>query len=133
MKAAGANLVEFLEARIDEDEEAARDAAGWDLSGSVRAAGLWCREGVNSVIDSSRRLVVYGDGTPPGDAQADHIVRHDPARVLRECAAKRAMIAALVPVGDDAGRTWAPGSLAALGALVTIYSDHPDYREEWAL
>ena len=72
-------IVEFLEARLDEDEDVARDAAGWDSSGAVRDKGLWRSDGVNSVIDSARRMVVYGDGSAPDDSQATHIVRHDPA------------------------------------------------------
>lgn len=139
-------IEDFLNARLDEDEDAAQDAAGWDLSGSVRDAGLWCRDGVNSVIDSSRRRVVHGDGQAPQDAHAEHIARHDPARVLREVAAKRAIIEAAdeatgldisVDIDRGVGRRNMDedpyvGDLI-LRALAVVYSDHPDYRIEWAL
>lgn len=138
-------IEEFLLARIDEDEEAARDAAGWDLSGSVRAEGQWCREGVNSVIDSSQRLVVYGDGPAPEDMQAEHIIRHDPARVLRECAAKRALIdhasdATGLDMSVDMDRAVGRRDQdvdpylgdAMLRTIAAVYSDHPDYQQEWA-
>lgn len=137
-------IMEFLEARLAEDEEAAQDAAGWDRSGSVRNSGVWCREGVNSVVDSSRLLVVEGDGPAPGGSQAEHIVRHDPARVLREVVAKRAILAeypagfsldanyVVVRIGgrDMSAR---PPSAVFVRALASAYSDHPDYQKEWAL
>ncbi|MDV8005031.1 DUF6221 family protein [Rhodococcus sp. IEGM 1318] len=134
-------IVEFLEARLDEDEEVARDAAGWDSSGSVRDEGLWRRDGVNSVIDGARRMVVYGDGSAPDDSRAEHIVRHDPARVLRELAAKRAIIAEYVNecwVQDQGHRTaWTEGGQAAretaLRLFASTYSDHPEYQAEWAI
>lgn len=130
-------IVEFIEARLDEDEEAARDAAGWDQSGSVRDPGVWCREGVNSVIDSSRRLVIYGDGPAPEDSQVQHIVRQNPARVLREVAAKRKMLGMLAPSWphDDDRYTlgWQDAVWIALKTLASAYSDHPDYQEDWPI
>ncbi|MER2086525.1 DUF6221 family protein [Rhodococcus sp. (in: high G+C Gram-positive bacteria)] len=129
-------IVEFLEARLDEDEEVARDAAGWDSSGSVRDEGLWRRDGVNSVIDSARRMVVYGDGSAPDDSQATNIVRHDPARVLREVAAKRAIMAEHGIDQDpcdahDAMYESVPCDVIL--NLAAIYLDHPDYQAEWAI
>lgn len=126
------DIVEFLRARIDEDEQPALAAAGWDLSGSVRGSGVWSREGVNSVVDSSRRLVVNGDGPAPGVSQAEHIARHDPARVLRECAAKRAIIDT-IRLGHlsyngnlDEASFWID-----LRPLAAIYSDHSDFDPAW--
>lgn len=128
-------IVEFLEARLDEDEEVARDAAGWDSSGQVRDEGMWLREGVNSVIDSSRRMVVFGDGSAPDDSQATHIVRHDPACVLREVAAKRAIMAEHGIDEDpcdahDAMYESVPCDVIL--NLAAIYLDHPDYQPEWS-
>lgn len=145
-------IVEFLEARLDEDEEVARDAAGWDSSGSIRDEGLWHRDGVNSVIDSARRRVVHGDGSAPDDSKATHIVRHDPARVLREVAAKRAIIEphernTYYKFDDDSTGSCAECSSYCnedgcrnlvswpcdpLRALASAYADHPDYQQEWA-
>lgn len=140
-------IVEFLEARLDEDEETARDAAGWGSSGSVRDEGLWRRDGVNSVVDSSRRMVVFGDGSAPDDSKATHIAHFDPARTLRDVVAKRAILAQ-----EEAARsqfehvkssTTYPaievliGQVAALATVIrhlaSAYSDHPDYQQEWAL
>ncbi len=141
------DLVEFLSARLDEDDEAARDAAGWDPTGSSRAAGLWRRDGINSVIDSSDRLVIYGDGPAPTDAQAEHIARHDPARVLREVEAKRRILAYHRRPNESSWPQHCIGCGYAgpcddpitedindcpmLGDLAAVYSGHPDYQTRW--
>ena len=86
-------------------------------------------------------------------ADARHIARHDPARVLREIAAKRAIVAAHHPetpskYGHDVLRcavcqtergVWAedrhadPWPCLTLRHLAAVWSDHPDYRAEWAV
>ncbi|WP_405769372.1 DUF6221 family protein [Actinacidiphila glaucinigra] len=135
-------LVAFLRARLDEDYEAARltldvnamtaykrgkplprwvpspegDASIWDTDGTPRVKFVWARE-------------------------MDHIIRHDPARVVAEVAAKRLIvdqsaywerqaggnIAALTNTERAQRHTW----LAACRMLAAVYADHPDYREEW--
>ena len=78
----------------------------------------------------------------------------DPARVLRECEAKRRIVEAhpltrnVVPVWSGETPGVACANCAALGrgdgdivedigpcdtlcALASVYADHPDYREEW--
>lgn len=58
---------------------------------------------------------------------ADHIARHDPARVLAECAAKRAIVER-----ESGSRTKITyRRLMTLQDLASVYSNHPDYREEW--
>lgn len=63
-----------------------------------------------------------------------HIVRHDPARVLRDIAAKRQMFEECVRAVDGG-----PDGSAAAGLAVTVmkglaapYSTHPDYDRKWA-
>jgi hypothetical protein len=109
-------LTEFLLARIAEDEAAAR-AVGW-----------------------TPRWVMAHDlpDAPPGIVA--HIARHDPARVLAECAAKRR----IVELADDAtGLDMQVDSEFAaesrnevtspylgdviLRALAMPYADHADY------
>ena len=51
---------------------------------------------------------------------AGHIARHDPARVLAECDAKRRIVER---------RNHLDGP--TLRALAAVYADHPDWREEW--
>ncbi|MBM4517494.1 hypothetical protein GS432_19495 [Rhodococcus hoagii] len=127
------DIVTFLRARLDEDDEAARDAAGWDPTGSTRADGRWSREGINSVIDSSLRLIVYGDSPAPGDAQAEHIARHDPARVLREIEAKRRILDRAQELHDDPFDTvlFTEYVETVLPVMAATYSDHPDYQPHW--
>lgn len=137
------DLVEFLQARLDEDEGAALDAARCSPSRSDRDAGQWHRDGANSVIDSSDRLVVYGDGPAPYGTQAKHIARHDPARALQEVEANRRILDAWVEAAEELNRhieAGAPpqacfGTLHALGQVVksvaAVHSDHPDYQPHW--
>src|SRR6266851_9644248 len=71
------DLVVFLNARLRDDEAAARAAAPGPWRG--RDAGSWSE-------------VAPAKGTGPEAADTEHIARHDPARVLREVAAKRAIL-----------------------------------------
>lgn len=79
---------------------------------------------------------------PATEAAERHIRRFaDPARVLREIAADRRLLAEFMAVGarevslDDAAE-YAHGWVNALGLAVrlraTRYSDRPGYRSEWA-
>lgn len=110
------DLAAFLAARLDEDEAAAKAAWGveWD----------W-------------RYVAEPFGERPSIAHTVHIARHDPARVLREVAAKRAILARYATVqawsyppgdGDEAVQDELGEVTRSLAA---VYSDHPGYREEW--
>jgi hypothetical protein len=76
-------------------------------------------------------------------ADGAHIVRHDPARVFREVAAKRAILQRyeIAGIGAEAtaGTVLAGASrlrMATLDdvllALASVWSDHPDYRPEWS-
>jgi Family of unknown function (DUF6221) len=113
-------LVAFCNARLDEDEAAARAAA----------SGPWMpRRGPNA-------------------ARVEHIARHDPARVLREVAANRAILEYYVepPNGfrtgnaevissAEGGSGRAAGVLTVIEAIVldlaAVWSDHPDYDSAW--
>lgn len=113
-------IAEFLEARIREDEAVAR--------ASLRGGdGEWRRQdpiGWDSCRVEGHGIVIYDEGGHD-EYQADHIARHDPARVLRECAAKRHLLASVDP--DDETEQWLPYILAS------VYADHPDYEQKWAL
>lgn len=89
------SLVEFLSARVAEDEAAAKAVTDffysegrweWNLFGHVTKVSLVDERGVEMVATK-------GDG--PTWMVNEHISRHDPARVLAECAAKRAIIEAV--------------------------------------
>jgi hypothetical protein len=146
----GDELATFLLARIGDDEATARKAAfGWGAE--------W-----RSEVDTDEEwAVVHADGKrdmvgcEDGDV-TDHIARHDPARVLAECEAKRRIVEAfederqrkdiynrdyplglLTTEGDLRARQssnarWA-GLDIAVRALAAVYASHEDYRAEWAL
>ena len=127
LDAANMTLDEFLLARIAEDKRVAMYAAGDD------GRAEWS-------VD------VVGDG-PAGPGSAEHVARHDPARVLAECRAKRRLVLACRDVGPDLGFLGTrPEGLAdfpltprdqhqfaalTLAVLALPYADHHDYRPDW--
>jgi len=125
-------LAVFVAARLAEDEAVAKDAAPspwrWvDPGGRYRSAmvsGSWYAQHGWHIV-----AAVGGSGPDAGDAA--HIARHDPARVLREVAATRAVLAAY----EASVRSLGPGLSVSLWRLVQaaaeVWSDHPDYRQEW--
>jgi len=61
------------------------------------------------------------------------------ARIIDECAAKRAIIdmwedpADIAPLLSDVDAGHVLATDSATRALAAVYKDHADYREEWAL
>lgn len=106
-------LVEFLRARLDEDEAVAKEAkpGPWTYDGSVYAT-----HPVDEVVDYS-----YESG--------EHIARHDPARVLREVEAKRLRLDEIERELADDPTNETTRWLSRVEALP--YADHPEYRNEW--
>jgi hypothetical protein len=146
-------LTEFLLARLDEDEAAARAVP----------AGPWVVE-----LDDGRpypSLVVEGPPPPPGAVRedqgdrddpvrvvdsieepriAEYVATFDPTRVLAEVLAKRQIITlAYEATGLDLDRDLdrATGARAASGiefvgermlrAIASPYAGHPDYEDVW--
>jgi len=111
-------LTDFLLARVEEDEAAARDG------GSHNYGGVFARDNYGCLLVQ-------------------------PARVLAECAAKRAIIElhdALEDKGWQSGKDHAylwcgscgtlddapvPYPCETLETLATVYRDHPDYQPGW--
>jgi Family of unknown function (DUF6221) len=105
-------IIEFMEARLAEDEAEARETADAD-------AEFWAE--------------TRGDGT--------YFARHDPERILREVASGRALLESLrqaqkrfedTPPGDyhrhDAVRmAW----MEAARQRAMSWADHPDYEPRW--
>lgn len=144
------DLSEFLLARIAEDEAVAREATPgpwrWseDLEDGMEseAAHTYVRnESWPTPVISAHGVHTEGFvQVQPADAA--HIARWDPARVLAECQAKARIVSnhASTTTGwhDDEGehvlycrwchRQW---PCADLRALALPYADHPNYREEW--
>lgn len=81
-------LAEFQAARLDEDERAALDAAAFYDDTDPRDISWRGEEGVNQNGFRNMWLVPHL-GVINDVASGRHIIRHSPARVLREVAAKR--------------------------------------------
>jgi len=123
------DLTEFLSARIAEDEAVARAAH----------EGPWEREDDQvrmALIPATSQTRVRANEwlcDSISDADAEHIARYDPPRVLAECEAKRRIVEAAADYspelehGDNG--EWAFGIVLRLLALP--YVEHPDFREEW--
>lgn len=142
------NIVAFLRARLDEDEQVALAAN----------RSPWRRLNASHLDPNT----VFGDGSPAGmdklrhvcsvemawerDANAAHIIRNQPARVLREVAAKRAIVDECAAetghwldpstvltrrVPNDDHYSHVEMCRSTLRNLAAIWSDRPDYRDEW--
>lgn len=121
-----ADLVAFLRERLDEDEQTAR-----------RAGESFRQVGETGVIVTTEGDRAEECASANWAGIAEHIVRHDPARVLREVEAARRLIRAHAkwcsgrceakhPEGGfDAAHYW------GLKVRAEVYADHPDYRPEW--
>jgi hypothetical protein len=138
MTTATTTLTDFLLARIAEDEAMAREAAEW-------AEGPWYVERSESgVLASDRVPVVFDPRGYTGKARThlDHIARHDPARVLAECEAKREMVGqhidegfgqfCLTCIDRDNPDEQTAYPCPTMRILAWVYADHADYRSEWA-
>jgi hypothetical protein len=143
-------LVQFLRARLDEDEQVARTASHVLRNGAHWSLDDWHgREQPHSLIaqGTADQPVALGHFTadPVPTEQAVHIARHDPARVLRDIEAKRRLVefhhAKLIEV-VNADREERSGYWCAecdgeafpcrtLRLLALPFADHPDYRAEW--
>lgn len=152
------SLSEFLEARISEDEALARAASGFTVEGergawtAVAGGDEWevgdgdCEVEVlvalrqhlprpPKPLDGYWGAITIWKDIEDGEDRAyvtrlaAHISRQDPARILAECAAKRAILKGFEPFGeiDDIN---AP---EILGILAAVYANHPDYLPEWKL
>jgi Family of unknown function (DUF6221) len=131
------DLIAFATARLDEYEAAAKAAA------SVAGPG-WHHGHFDHMGSRPTAMIFSAAGSPLADMlhyddeeMAPFIVRHDPARVLREVEAKRAIVSRCAEAIRDQG-IWGEDGQAALAEdvlrhLAAIYSDHPDYRQEWKI
>lgn len=136
------SIIDFIEACLDKDERDALAAGGkeWRQYDPRHEHGR--------IEEVGGDVVTYDEGSPT-EGQAAHIARHDPARVLREVEAKRAIIAEhsiFVAENEDPRKPRhevgcercgylgndPTSGCKTLRSLAATYSDHPDYRKEWA-
>jgi len=135
-------LTAFLSARLDEDEAAAKAAAS--VAGpDWHHDHFWPEDG-----SSATTMIFSAAGSPLADMlhrddeeMAPFITRHDPARALREVTAMRAILARYEDclarmedpdypqgVARDQAREYEDFVLPNLAA---VYSDSPDYNQDW--
>ena len=101
-----ADLVEFLLARIEEDERIADHVA----SVSPTTDTKFCLWATQFTFDAERMIVA-----------ADY------QRVIAECAAKRNIVNEFLVASDPASTTLE----LVLRLLVSAHQDHADYRDVW--
>lgn len=135
-------LIAFLNARITDDERIA--AAASNAPWQIQTDGDWS---ILRDADGDRIVSSYDDADfLPADA--DHIARHDPARVLADIAAKRAIVRmaenAQYAVNAGSLSSWNRGQDSgalsvltdAIRLLAMPYANHPDFhpdfKPEWA-
>lgn len=113
------DIKEFLLERIAEDETAARLAKGASpFRWQALNKGVMCNGG-------------YIAKQTAWQSTADHITRFDPARVLAECAAKRAVIEDAASFADDYYLGFVCSNV--LHTLTIPYRDHPEFNPEWSV
>lgn len=145
-------ITEFILARVEEDEAAARRARSavsyrsgeWHADDADDEAP-WLENGVYT-YDVHHGSAFFATRLPQG--ASTHIARHDPARVLAECESKRRIVGLhTVDHRDDRDicaecgpeedvrfqvdhydRGWPCPTLRALAA---VWADHPDYQPAW--
>lgn len=144
-----AEIIEFIRARLDEDaglvetiREGRCPTPTWVSEPNERGSWPILRE-----IDDSTPIGYIADGR----WEVQHVVRHDPARVLRGVEAKRQLVDMHAPDGlvdlvslyswcTHCGRPLNvnepcadldPWPCRHIRLVASEWSDHPDYRAEW--
>lgn len=117
-------IVEFLKQRIAEDEALAEAAIDDHPHWLAMGHDLYQYEG-----GVSSGYLAVDRRAPQG---VEHIANWDPARVLAECQAKRAVIATHErQTFDDDPDAWIVLSEILLRHLAAVYADHPAYDPAW--
>lgn len=126
------DLVAFLRARLDEDEQWALLTAAATAAQEVRP---WRFDREDVFAEGGERMAVARS-----KSVAPHIARHDPFRVLRDVEADRKLLAEYQQAEakrphDDAEYAHgyadglADGLLLAVKIRAARFSDHPDYAD----
>lgn len=115
-------LTHFLAARLDDDEQVARQAT--DGPWLARESGEAGDYVIPADTESTREYVARMH-TCSASLDAEHIARHDPRRVLREIAAWRAVLAFV----DMQDRPY--DFLPLIDPLARVWQDHADFNPVW--
>lgn len=140
-------IEEFIEARLAEDERIARAAgdgtqARWAYEewspGGLAGGEVYRPDTLHPKYGDVHYVTMDSEGLSPAvdPPEGTHIARHDPARVLRQVVAIRGVLESVKALdaalsgGEHHGLT--SYTYGALEDLAEIWSDHPDYQQEWA-
>jgi len=147
-------ISEFLTARLKEDETAAKDAAceassiavSDDEGGLARWRAMDGGEGITTESAYAGAAFLVAPMGYLEERVAEHVARHDPARVLADIAAKRAVVEHFKVAAEYAqtvdksqvgvAEAWRVTSiwtqlLHVVKLLAAPYADHPDFRPDW--
>lgn len=125
------DLVQWYLQQLDEDERIARAARDAEFCKD----GRWVvkgpfGEGLGG-IHSEPGEAILGEEENVPFAIADHAVRHDPARVLREVEANRRIVRECTELLPEDALGVSSSAETMLRTLVTVYADHLGYLEKW--
>jgi hypothetical protein len=142
------DIAEFLTAQYDEDEALALRWMGdgydwreWQIVGSRK---LTYGNGVSEIvtaIDVTNQPAVWAEliyVKSDIDDMSDHLVRHSPARVLADIAAKRQLLDEIEAItirrtdGEDPDALDRPAG-RMLRVLAAPYADRPGYDDAWKI
>lgn len=157
------DIVAFIRARLDEDARDAQDAGArsmdWELA--EKPPARWGADDQPDEILSGGRLYMTFEIDRGAPLAVAHVLRHDPARVLRGVEAKRRIVERHEPVTetwwlDEVGayvdqkvcytcaygmscnhcfshddRNLVKWPCPTMRDLAVDHSTHPDYRSEW--
>lgn len=138
-------LLAFVNARLNEREQAARAAPGehWRYAGGDTVGAWTVYDGHWSIATMTTydtktydyKTRMPGLQPPPDyidpDAVGQHIALNGPAQVLAEVESERALIAETIRPYLGADTTTGRVAWIALRILAVPYASHADYREEW--
>ncbi|MER5903068.1 DUF6221 family protein [Streptomyces mirabilis] len=143
-------LVDFLRARLDEDERVAREAAqhaGAALATAAAHEGVWKPpydgpewwndyDHIFVVCDrpGQPRKVMIADCDSGAFTLTPHIARHDPTRVLAEVESKRRIVENLAAVQLEQTRLRelrGPLAEVTLRMLARPFRAHSDFDPSW--
>jgi hypothetical protein len=129
-------LIVWLRVQLDTDEQTARRAGANDPT--------WAYDRETFTVSTRGGWSIAArkdDGSPINDVDGEHIAEHDPARVLRQVAAFRAILDEHPPLSNGACDRCDEGAFSyerkiwpcpTVRALASVYSRRPGYQPEWA-
>lgn len=137
-------IEEFIQARLDDDERIARAATELPSVAPKYPAKRpawepeeWAVDEFGDVrtVNGASDPILTDSGSARSRQAADHIARHDPARVMQQVTALRDAVVSIrlqniYPNGYDLDEV---NFRADLRPIAAIWSDHLDYQREWSV